>query len=32
VGGGSVQPLFGEDGGLRGVARALWVLPAPSAG
>jgi hypothetical protein len=24
--------LFGEDGGLRGVARALWVLPAPSAG
>jgi hypothetical protein len=24
--------LFGEDGGLRGIARALWVLPAPVAG
>ena len=24
--------LFGEDGGLRGLARALWVLPAPVAG
>ncbi|MBK1659474.1 hypothetical protein [Paracraurococcus ruber] len=24
--------LFGADGGLRGIARALWVLPAPVAG
>jgi hypothetical protein len=24
--------LFGEDGGLRGIARALWVMPAPVAG
>lgn len=24
--------LLGEDGGLRGIARALWVLPAPVAG
>jgi hypothetical protein len=24
--------LFGADGGLRGLARALWVLPAPVAG
>ncbi|WP_431269599.1 hypothetical protein [Dankookia sp. P2] len=23
--------LFGGDGGLRGIARALWVLPAPVA-